>query len=116
LLLGLSQRIDVERLRFLLLDYCKHGVRNSDHTGFGDEPPRLVLSAAICLAADLAQLAEPNHIIEAAVAFEVKNCSNPIVTHDYLDDRNLAVLTILTPIDFLLVLALQIAEINPAVY
>lgn len=98
-----------------MLDDGEHGFGYSYKSGLGNHPPSL---ASLCiggLAADLAELLKPDHVVESAIALDVQYCANTVVTRHNFRNRNFAVLAVLALVDLGLILAVQITEIYASV-
>lgn len=67
------------------------------------------------LAADLTELAQADHIIQAAVTLDVEHCGDAVVARYDLDDGNLSILRVLALVDPGLVITVQVAQVDPTI-
>ena len=61
---------------------------------------------------DLAQLTKPNHIVETAITFDIKDSCNTIFTSGDLCNRNLSVLAVLALVNAGLIVTIQVAKVH----
>ena len=91
------------------LNRAQEGIVHGDESGMWQHSPRVCLSPIslpCSLAADLAEFAQTNHIIQATVALDIENGSDAIFASDDLDNRNFPVLHVLALVDPSLVITI----------
>ena len=64
---------------------------------------------------DLTQFTKSDHIVEAAVTFDIKDGCNTVFTSGNLCNRNFPILTVLALVDTGLIVTIQVAKVNTSI-
>ena len=112
--------IDHKMIDLWCLNRPQEGILHADECRVWEHSPAggllsrpLLLTSR--LAADLTELAQADHIIQAAVALDVQHCGDTVLARHDLDDGDLPVLRVLTLVDPGLVITVQVAQVDPTI-